>query len=167
VVTRLLGAQLIAYDGCHGADAYRDRTTAIVLSVSSHQGRKSAEIRLDDGIAASESAGERSVVRRLGQFRGDRRGEPDGGDGWVPSEHLGDLEPVQVSGISNTITNPFETHTVNQGGGSSVAAKLTPLSEVTWLIFGTFVATNLDEQIPLTGSHASSGYSNNSHQSGW
>jgi hypothetical protein len=106
-------------------------------------------------------------VSRHGQFRGDWRGEPDGGDGWVPSEHHGDLVPVQVSGISNTITNPSETHTVNQGGGSSAAAELAPLSEVTWLIFGTFVATNMEEQIPLTGSHASSGYSNNSHQSGW
>lgn len=46
------------------------------------------------------------------------------------------MEPVQVPEIFITITDAVETHTFSWGGGSSGAAKITPLSEVTWLIFG-------------------------------
>ena len=46
------------------------------------------------------------------------------------------MEPVRVPEIFMTITDAVETHTFSWGGGSSGAAKITPLSEVTWLIFG-------------------------------
>jgi hypothetical protein len=62
-----------------------------------------------------------------------------------------------------TITDRVETHAFSQGGGSSRAAGITPAAEVTWLIFGILMATNVDEQLKLIRSHASGGYSINSH----
>jgi hypothetical protein len=82
-------------------------------------------------------------------------------------EVLGSWEPVQVPEIYMTITDPVETHAFSPGGGSSWAAKITPVSEVTWLIFGILEAMNMDVKIPLIWSHASGGYSINSHPQGW
>jgi hypothetical protein len=78
-------------------------------------------------------------------------------------EVFGSLEPVEVPEISMTVTDPVETPAFSQGGGSSRAAGITPVVEVTWLSFGILMATNMDEQLPLIWSHASGGYSINSH----
>jgi hypothetical protein len=61
----------------------------------------------------------------------------------VPQYVPGILEPIQLPATFLTFTEPVETHASNQGGNSDDNAKITPLSEVTWMIFGMLTPTNV------------------------